>query len=122
MKNDPFARQLAAEAKASIEEMKLTMMRNFDAMMACCRAGEGIAVEDRVRYRYDSAVVADRCLALSSRMLKAAGSGGIRLDSELLAYHLDILASQAHIANHSTPFAVNMGGIMFGEENADFAI
>ena len=122
MKNDPFARQLAAEVKASLEEMKLTMIRNFDAMMACCRAGEGIAVEDRVRYRYDSAVVADRCLALSSRMLKAAGSGGIRLDSELLAYHLDILASQAHIANHSTPFAVNMGGIMFGEENADFAI
>jgi 3-hydroxy-9,10-secoandrosta-1,3,5(10)-triene-9,17-dione monooxygenase len=55
-------------------------------------------------------------------MLKAAGSGGIRLDSELLAYHLDILASQAHIANHSTPFAVNMGGVLFGEENVDFAI
>jgi 3-hydroxy-9,10-secoandrosta-1,3,5(10)-triene-9,17-dione monooxygenase len=122
MKNDPFARQLAAEVKASIEEMKLTMIRNFDAMMACCRNGEPIEIEDRVRYRYDSAVVADRCLALSSRMLKAAGSSGIRLDSELLGYHLDILASQAHIANHSTPFAVNLGGIMFGEENADFAI
>tara|TARA_R110001592_G_scaffold363248_6_gene682358 strand:+ start:58081 stop:59307 length:1227 start_codon:yes stop_codon:yes gene_type:complete len=122
MKNDPFARQLAAEAKSSIEEMKLTMIRNFDAMMACCRSGESIAIEDRVRYRYDSAVVADRCLALSGRMLKAAGSGGIRLDSELLAYHLDILASQAHIANHSIPFAVNMGGTMFGEDNVDFAI
>ncbi len=122
MKNDPFARQLAAEVQASIEEMKLTMIRNFDAMMACCRAGEAISIEDRVRYRYDSAVVADRCLALSSRMLKAAGSGGIRLDSELLGYHLDMLASQAHIANHSTPFAVNLGGVMFGEENADFAI
>ena len=47
MKNDPFARQLAAEVKASIEEMKLTMIRNFDAMMACCRAGEPIPIEDR---------------------------------------------------------------------------
>lgn len=122
MKNDPFARVLAAEVKASIEEMKLTMIRNFDAMMACCRAGEPIPIEDRVRYRYDSAVVADRCLALSGKMLKAAGSGGIREGSELLAYHLDILASQAHVANHSNPFAMNMGGIMFGEENADFAI
>ena len=122
MKNDPFARQLAAEVKSSIEEMKLTMYSNFDAMMACCRAREEIPVEDRVRYRYDSAVVADRCLALSGRMLKAASSSGIRLDSELLAYHLDILASQAHIANHSIPFAVNMGGVLFGEENADFAI
>ena len=113
---------LAAEAKTSIEEMKLTLFRNFDAMMACCRAGEPIPIEDRVRYRYDSAVVADRCLALSSRMLKAAGSGGIRKDSVLLAFHLDILASQAHVANHSTPFASNLGGVLFGEDNADFAI
>ncbi len=122
MKNDLFARQLAAEVKTSIEEMKLTMIRNFDAMMDCCRAGVPIPIEDRVRYRYDSAVVADRCLALSSRMLKAAGSSGIRLDSELLAFHLDILASQAHVANHSTPFAINMGGMLFGEENVDFAV
>ena len=122
MKNDPFARVLAAEVKSSIEEMKLTMIRNFDAMMASCRSGEPISVEDRVRYRYDSAVVADRCLALSSKMLKAAGSGGIREGSELLAYHLDILASQAHVANHANPFASNMGGLMFGEENVDFAI
>ncbi|MGB1140811.1 MAG: flavin-dependent monooxygenase, partial [Halioglobus sp.] len=122
MKNDPFARVLAAEVKSEIEEMKLTMIRNFDAMMACCRAGEPIPVEDRVRYRYDSAVVADRCLALSSKMLKAAGSGGIRMDSDLLAYHLDILASQAHVANNSNPFAMNMGGVMFGEDNMDYAI
>ena len=91
-------------------------------MATCCRAGVPIPIEDRVRYRYDSAVVADRCLALSGKMLKAAGSGGIRLDSELLSFHLDILASQAHIANHSTPFAGNLGGVLFGEENADFAL
>jgi 3-hydroxy-9,10-secoandrosta-1,3,5(10)-triene-9,17-dione monooxygenase len=122
MKNDPFARVIAAEVKTAIEEMKLTMIRNFEEMMACCRAGVPIPIEDRVRYRYDSAVVADRCLALSSKMLKAAGSGGIRLDSELLAFHLDILASQAHVANHATPFASNMGGVVFGEENVDFAL
>ena len=122
MSADPAVRRLAAEVKASIEEMKLTMLRNFDAMMACTRAGEPIPVEDRVRYRYDSAVVADRCLELSGRMLKAAGSGGIRLGGELLARHLDILASQAHVANNSLPFADNMGGVLFGEENRDYAI
>ncbi len=122
MSDDPFARVLAAEVKAEFEEMKLTMIRNFDAMMACCRSGEPIPIDDRIRYRYDSAVVADRCLALSSKMLKAAGSGGIRGDSELLGYHLDILASQAHVANHSTPFAMNMGSVMFGNQNMDYAL
>jgi 3-hydroxy-9,10-secoandrosta-1,3,5(10)-triene-9,17-dione monooxygenase len=122
MKDDPFARVIATEVKTDFEEMKLTMIRNFDEMMACCRSGVPIPIEDRVRYRYDSAVVADRCLALSSKMLKAAGSGGIRRDSDLLTFHLDILASQAHVANHSKPFAMNMGGVLFGEENRDFAL
>jgi 3-hydroxy-9,10-secoandrosta-1,3,5(10)-triene-9,17-dione monooxygenase len=98
------------------------MVRNFDAMMDCAREERPIPVEDRVRYRYDSAVVADRCVELSGRMLKAAGSGGIRAGSELLARHLDILCSQAHVANHATPFAVNMGAVLFGEENLDYAI
>jgi 3-hydroxy-9,10-secoandrosta-1,3,5(10)-triene-9,17-dione monooxygenase len=122
MSDDPFARVLAAEVKSSIEEMKLTLYRNFDAMMACTRAGVPIPIEDRVRYRYDSAVVADRCLEMSAKMLKASGSGGIRVGSEVLARHLDILASQAHVANHAKPFASNLGGILFGVDNADFAI
>ncbi|MCX2981900.1 flavin-dependent monooxygenase [Halieaceae bacterium IMCC14734] len=122
MRDDPMAKLLAAEVKAEIEQMKLVMYRNFDAMMDCTRAGEPIAVEDRIRYRYDSAMVADRCLAMSSKMLKAAGSSGIRQGSELLSRHLDILASQAHVANNSTPFAMNMGGVLFGQPNADFGL
>jgi len=122
MRDDPNARRLAAEVKAEIEQMKLVMVRNFDRMMDCTRAGEPIPVEDRVRYRYDSAVVADKCVELSGRMLKAAGSGAIRVGSDLLAKHLDILASQAHVANHSVPFAVNMGGVLLGQENADLAV
>ena len=122
MSDDPGARQLAAHAKASIEEMKLTLYRNFDAMMDYTREGEPIPIDERVRYRYDSAVVADRCAQLSARMLKASGSGGIREGSVLLAKHLDILASQAHVANVVPPFANNLGGVLFGVDNADFAV
>ncbi|MFT6365081.1 MAG: 3-hydroxy-9,10-secoandrosta-1,3,5(10)-triene-9,17-dione monooxygenase [Halioglobus sp.] len=122
MSDDPFARVLAAQVRASIEEMKLTLYRNFDEMMECNRNGVPIPIDDRIRYRYDSAVVADRCLDLSSKMLKASGSGGIRHGSELLARHLDILASQAHVANNVNPFGMNLGGTIFGAENVDYAI
>jgi 3-hydroxy-9,10-secoandrosta-1,3,5(10)-triene-9,17-dione monooxygenase len=122
MRDDPFAKQLAAEVMSEIEQMKVVMFRNFDHMMACTRAGEPIPIEDRVRYRYDSAIVADRCVEFSGRMLKAVGSSGIRNGSEVLANHLDILASQAHVANHSTPFAVNMGGVLLGQDNADLGL
>ena len=77
---------------------------------------------ERARFRYDSAVVSDRCAALSAKMLKASGSGGVRHGSPLLARHLDIVCSQAHVANVTPPFANNLGGMLFGEENADAAI
>jgi 3-hydroxy-9,10-secoandrosta-1,3,5(10)-triene-9,17-dione monooxygenase len=122
MSGDPAARMLAAEVKTSIEEMKRTLFSNFDVMMAYTRAEESIPLLERVRFRYDSAVVADRCAQLSAKMLKASGSNGIRLGSPLLARHRDILASQAHVANVSPPFANNLGAMLFGEENSDTAV
>ena len=122
MSNDPAARTLAAEVKTSIEEMKRTLFSNFDIMMTYTRAGEPIPMLERVRFRYDSAVVADRCAELSAKMLKASGSNGIRLGNSLLARHRDIMASQAHVANVSPPFANNLGGMLFGEENFDAAV
>ncbi len=122
MKDDPAARKIAADAKCGIEHMKLQMFNNFDRLMAAARSGASVSLEDRARFRYDTSVVADQCLAISSRMLKAAGSGAIRNGSALLGQHQDIFASQAHIANISEPFAINLGGILFGQENTDLSL
>jgi 3-hydroxy-9,10-secoandrosta-1,3,5(10)-triene-9,17-dione monooxygenase len=122
MREDPQAKLLAGQVRSEIEQMKLVMYRNFDDMMDCTRSGESISVDDRARYRYDSGIVADRCLALSARMLKAVGSTGIRSGSDVLSRHLDILASQAHVANHSAPFAINLGGVELGQENTDMGL
>lgn len=119
MRDDPNAKRLAAEVDASIANMKNTMFQNFDQLMASARAGEATHVLDRARFRYNTAIVADQCVALSSRMLKSAGSSGIRHGSALLKQHHDILASQAHIANVSDPFAVNLGGMLFGQDSID---
>ncbi|WP_159931011.1 hypothetical protein [Oceanicoccus sp. KOV_DT_Chl] len=119
MCDDPGAKKVAARAKSEIEHMKLIMYSNFDHMLDAASKGEAVPMVDRARYRYDASMVADQCLELSSLMLKAGGSGGIRLGSEMLDRHLDIFASQAHIANISEPFAVNLGGILFGQEPSD---
>jgi 3-hydroxy-9,10-secoandrosta-1,3,5(10)-triene-9,17-dione monooxygenase len=122
MKNDPNARRLAAEVQSNLEAMKRALFTNFDELMHCARSGTTADLTDRARFRYETAVVADQCIGLSGRMLKASGSSGIRLGSPLLARHLDIMTSQAHIANVSDPFAVNLGGMLFGEEPIDTAI
>ncbi len=119
MMDDPFVRRLAADVKTAIAEMQRTMYANFDAMMASATAGEPIAIEDRVHYRFDSAVVADRCAELCAKMLKASGSKGIFLGNEVLERHLDIMASQAHVANNVNLYAGNFGGVQFGLDNTD---
>ncbi len=119
MSNDLFARKLASEVKCAIEEMKTVMYKNFDDMMALASEGKDIVLDDRARYRYDSAVVADRCADLSAKMLKASGSKGIFLGSQVLARHLDIMASQAHVANNTNIYSNNLGGMLFGADNID---
>jgi 3-hydroxy-9,10-secoandrosta-1,3,5(10)-triene-9,17-dione monooxygenase len=122
MKDDPFARKIASEVKASINDMVRTMNSNFDSMMECAREGKEISVEDRVLYRYDSAIVADRCAELTAQMLKASGSKGIFRGNGVLERHLDIMASQAHVANNVPLYSANLGGTMFGGDNMDLNI
>ena len=122
MKDDPNAKRLAAEVDAAISAMKNTLFHDFDRLMECARVGTVASLRDRARYRYNTSKAADCCVGLSSAMLKAAGSSGIRNNSPLLTQHLDILASQAHIANVSEPFAVNLGGILFGQESTDLSL
>jgi 3-hydroxy-9,10-secoandrosta-1,3,5(10)-triene-9,17-dione monooxygenase len=118
-KNDPFTRQIASEVKASIKEMVTVMNQNFDEMMEYARNGEDIPVDARVLYRYDSAIVADRCAELTAKMLKASGSKGIFRGNGVLERHLDIMASQAHVANNVPLYSGNLGGVMLGDENMD---
>lgn len=121
-KNDPFTRQIASEVKAAIKEMVTTMNQNFEEMMECARTGKAIPVDARVLYRYDSAIVADRCAELSAKMLKASGSKGIFRGNGVLERHLDILASQAHVANNVPLYSGNLGGVMLGDANMDLNI
>lgn len=122
MKDDPNAKRLAAEVDAAIASMKTTLFQNFDQLMDHARAGEVATLLDRARFRYNTSVVADTCVGLSSRMLKSAGSTGIRNSGALLKQHRDILTSQAHIANVSEPLAANLGGMLFGQESTDLNI
>ena len=55
-------------------------------------------------------------------MLKASGSKGIFRGNGVLERHLDIMASQAHVANNVPLYSANLGGIQFGADNMDLNI
>src|SRR5262249_11810477 len=55
---DPVAAQAVAEAALAVDDMKLELHRNFDAMMRTLKRGDPLDLNDRIHYRYQSAAVA----------------------------------------------------------------
>lgn len=117
---DPSTQVVAARAAGVIDECKTVLRRDFDAMMAAARAGAPIPVEDRIAYRYNSAVVTSKCAEVVDGLFTASGGRAIFLGSAILRYFLDIHAARAHYANNPDKPARNFGGVQLGLKNTDF--
>ncbi|HVN28658.1 MAG TPA: hypothetical protein VMT64_09245, partial [Candidatus Binataceae bacterium] len=120
--DDPSAARAAAEAAVAVDEMKLALHRNFDAMMERLRGGEALDVNDRIHYRYQSADVAGRCAELIDPIFHACGGQGIYTDNAIGRFFVDIHAARMHYANNADKFGRNYGGVLLGLGNTDFFI
>ena len=121
-KLDPFALNAAARTQSAILEMKTVLMRSFDEMMARVRAGDEIAVPDRIRYRFESSQVVRRCADLCDELLPLLGGRAIYMDSPVLRYWLDINAARAHVANDPAIIGTSLGALYVGEQVQEFFI
>ena len=111
-----------AVAKACQEEfegMKLTLFRNFKVLSDKTKTGQPLDLEERIRFRYQSAMVVDRCAKLISQMFYCCGAQGIYRDSPLVRTFLDIHTGRTHIANNPDKVGRNYGGFLLGKENTD---
>lgn len=120
--NDPTAQLVAAEAAVAVDQLKLTLFRNFATMMECAEKGESAPIDDRLLYRFQSSQVPDICAHHVSRLLKSCGGSGIYLKHPLTRYFLDIHAGRAHVANYADPVGRNLGGVLCGLENKDSTV
>lgn len=116
---DPATLELVAEATAAIDEMKATLNRNFDHLMAVACAGQQADVETRMTYRYQSAQISGRCGDLISRIFHASGAEGIFRDRPISRIFCDIHAGRTHVANNPGKVGRNFGNVMLGGANAD---
>lgn len=120
--NDPTAQLVAAEAASAVDQLKVTLFRNFDAMMVHAERGESAPVEDRLLYRFQSSQVPEICAHHVSRLLKSCGGSGIYTTHPIVRYFLDIHAGRAHVANYADPVGRNFGGVLCGLENKDTTV
>jgi len=111
-----------AEASNSIAEMTSVMFGNFDAMMEALRAGENIAIEQRILYRYQASLVIEKCMAVVDSLFSSAGGSSVFQGSEIQQRFLDIHTARAHVANNPTAFARNLGSVALGADNTDYFV
>lgn len=113
--------QLAvADALVAIDEMKLVMRRNFEVLMNAARQGGAVDINDRLQYRYQAALVVERCARQVYQIFSACGGRGIFTDFPVVRQFLDIHSARAHYANNPDIFGRNYGGVMLGRDNTDF--
>ena len=117
--DDPVAQTITAETAVAIDEMKLTLFRNFHVLSEKVKTGQPLDLEERIRFRYQSAMVVDRCATLISKMFYSCGAQGIYRDSPLVRTFLDIHTGRTHIANNPDKVGRNYGGFLLGKENTD---
>ncbi len=119
---DPTAQLAAADAAVAIDDMKLELFHSFDAMMTTLASGQPLELKDRILYRYQSALAADRCVEHVSRLFRSCGASAIFSGNPIGRFFADIHAARAHFANNADRFGRNYGGVLLGLQNADLFI
>jgi 3-hydroxy-9,10-secoandrosta-1,3,5(10)-triene-9,17-dione monooxygenase len=120
--DDPSTQTVAARAAATIDESRVVLFRDMDEMMALAQTGQDIPIERRVRFRYHSARVVDRCAEAVDELFSASGGRAIFQTSPILRFFLDIHAARGHYANNPEKPARNSGGVLLSLKNTDFFI
>jgi 3-hydroxy-9,10-secoandrosta-1,3,5(10)-triene-9,17-dione monooxygenase len=117
--NDPDAQLACAEAASAIDEMKCILHRNYAEIDASARRGELPTEEQRLLYRYQSSVVAERCLEIAAKLFKGAGGSGLYATQSFGRIYNDLIAARQHVSNQSQVSGRGLGAVLLGLPNRD---
>ncbi len=116
--DDPVAQLAVAETAAAIDEMKTILMRDFATLKDYAQRGELPPVPLRMEYKLHSALVAERCSNLATRLFRATGGIGIYDDQPFGRFLADINAGRQHISNQFEPIGRAYAAVLLGAEPA----
>lgn len=119
---DPSAQVVAARAAMKLEELRGTLHRNFDEMMATVRAGGELALDKRLRWRLDSSMAVVTSMEIVDALFTESGGRAVFNESPLQRAFLDIHTARAHYANNPEKPARNLGAVLLGSKNSDFFV
>lgn len=117
---DAVAQANCARSSVLLHEVRRSLRDCWAEMGTHVAAGERIPVEDRLRYRYESALACVKCVEVVDLLFTAAAARAVALDSPLQRYFQDIHVARAHYANNPDKPARNFGLVELGGRNVDY--
>jgi 3-hydroxy-9,10-secoandrosta-1,3,5(10)-triene-9,17-dione monooxygenase len=121
--DDPTVQLVCAEVASAIDEMKTILFRNMASLRASAERGELPSLAERLRFKFQSAEVGERCSVLAARLFKAAGGAGLYTDLPFGRFLADITAGRQHVSNQFDAIGRNFGAHLLGiEEQKDLML
>ena len=119
---NPMVQLLCAETAGAIDEMKTTLHRTFEILHGYAQRGETPPLEERLKFKFQSTAVTERCVGYAARIFKATGAAGLLEEQPFGGILADLTAGRQHISNQFEYVGSNWGGVMFGFESKDFMV
>jgi 3-hydroxy-9,10-secoandrosta-1,3,5(10)-triene-9,17-dione monooxygenase len=112
--DDPVVQLVCADVADGVDEMKTILMRNMRNLRGYAERGVMPPLEERIKYKFQSALVGERCSILAARLFKATGGAGIYSDQPFGRYLADISAGRQHLSNQYELVGRHYGAALLG--------
>jgi 3-hydroxy-9,10-secoandrosta-1,3,5(10)-triene-9,17-dione monooxygenase len=119
---NPMVQLLCAETAGALDEMKATLHRTFGILHGYAQRGETPPLDERLKFKFQSTAVTERCTLLAARIFKATGAAGLLDEHPFGGILADLTAGRQHISNQYEYVGSNWGGAMFGFDTKDFMV
>jgi 3-hydroxy-9,10-secoandrosta-1,3,5(10)-triene-9,17-dione monooxygenase len=112
---DPDAQLVVGEAENAIDELKTMIHRNVRNLSAYAERGAIPPPDERLKYKFQMATVAERCRTIAARLFQVAGASGLYTDHRFGRILADINAGRQHVTNQHELHGREWGAYLLGQ-------
>ncbi len=119
---DPSLLKALADARATARELKAVLHENNRTLMDYAERGEVASIEERVAFRYDSALVVGKCREAVMNLFAVAGGGAAWRTHPIQVFTQSLIVARQHHANNPEKPGQNYANVSLGLNTSDFFI
>jgi 3-hydroxy-9,10-secoandrosta-1,3,5(10)-triene-9,17-dione monooxygenase len=111
------------QAISAVEEMKVVQRQTFERLLDLASRGESASMSDRLRYRYQSSLVAETCVINAKALFEAAGAGAMMEETMAMGrIYRNLIGARQHIGSQFRKYARTVAADRFGEKSTEIML